>query len=253
MNDQLPIDDTWAAANKQVERGRKPGWPAAAKLVLMFGVLGTFGHCATITPVLLERAIVATGDQPGQPPTLEVRAGGRSILLAGGINDGIAEQLDAALQVAPAVTTVVLSSNGGWVSEAESLANVIRKRGLNTYVEGHCASACTIVFLAGKEREAAASAKIGFHSGRVFGSMGIFYDEKNDQLRVLYQNAGLPDAFVRQAINTPSQKMWYPTHEDLRSAGVLTRTSTEGETAALSTAVRSKVALIAGFKGSSPD
>jgi hypothetical protein len=238
MNDQPSIADAWASV---------------AKLVFILGVLSTSGHFASKMPVFWQHAIVATGDQPGPPATLEVRAGGRSILLAGGINDGIAEQLDAALQRAPAVTTVVLSSNGGWVSEAELLANVIRKRALNTYVEGHCASACTIVFLAGKVREAAPSAKIGFHSGRVFGSMGIFYDEKNDQLRLLYQNAGLPDAFVRQAINTPSQKMWYPTHEDLRSAGVLTRTSAEGETAALSTAIQSKAALIAEFKGSSPD
>jgi hypothetical protein len=110
---------------------------------------------------------------------------------------------------------------------------------LDTYVEAHCESACTIAFLAGKERAVAPSARIGFHSGRVFGSMGIFYDEKNDRLRALYQDAGLPEAFVRQAISTPSQKMWYPTHEDLRSAGVLTPTSR---------AVQSGAALIAGIR-----
>jgi hypothetical protein len=230
-----------------VQGGGKPGWAAAGKLVITFGVLGTFGHLANIMPVLLEHAIVATRDQPGPPATLEVRPDGRSILLAGGINDGCAEHLDAALQIAPEVTTVVLFSGGGWLSEGELLANVIRKRGLNTYVEANCTSACTIVFLAGKERAAAPSAKIGFHSGRIVGGIGIFSEEKNDRLRAIYQNAGLPDAFVRQAINTPSEKMWYPTHEDLQSAGVLTRKGTGAETAALPTAVRSKAALIAGF------
>jgi hypothetical protein len=226
----------------------KPGWAAAAKLVVIFGVLGTFGHFADMRAALWKQALVATGAAPSQPATLEMRADGHSILLAGGINDGSAEQLDAALQKAPAVTTLVLSSGGGWVGEAELLANLIRKRGLNTYVEAHCASACTIVFLAGTERTAAPSAKIGFHAARAVGSMGIFYDEKNDRLRALYQNAGLPEAFVRQAINTPSEKMWYPTHEDLRSAGVLTRASMGGQTAALSTAVRSNAGLIAGLK-----
>lgn len=216
-----------ASARQPVERGQRVR-AAAAKLLVMFAMLSTFSHFASTAPVL------AAGDQTVPPATLQVRPDGRSIVLAGGINNGAASYLDAALQLAPAVTTVVLSSGGGWVSEAELLAEVIRKRGLNTYVEHYCASACTIVFLAGKKRAMAPSAKIGFHSGRVAGSAGIFYVEKNERLRALYQNAGLPDAFVRQALDTPSQNMWYPGHEDMQSAGVLTPKLPGEQTAALS-------------------
>ncbi len=243
------VSGTWASANKHVQRGGKSGWATAAKFMIVLGVLKTFGDVGNMMPTLQEHIRVATGAQLGPSTKLEVRADGRSILLSGGINDGSAEQLDKALQMAPAVTTVVFSSEGGWIREGQMLADVIRKRGLNTYVEGYCASACTIAFLAGKERAAAPEARIGFHASRSVGSMEATPSaEETAQLRTLYRNAGLPDSFVREALDTPHEKMWHPPHELLLSAGVLTRRSMGGETAAMSTAVRSKEALIADFK-----
>ncbi len=243
------VAGTWASANKHVQRGGESGWATAAKLMIVLGVLRTFGDVGNMMPTLQEHIRVATGTQLGPSSKLEVRADGRSLLLSGGINDGSAEQLDKALQMAPAVTTVVFSSEGGWIREGQMLADVIRKRGLNTYVEGYCASACTIAFLAGKERAAAPAARIGFHASRSVGSMdSVPSSEETAQLRTLYRDAGLPDSFVRQALDTPHDKMWYPPHEVLLTAGVLTRRSMGGETAAMSTAVRSKEALVAEFK-----
>jgi hypothetical protein len=129
------------------------------------------------------------------------------------------------------------------------LAEVIRKFGLDTYVESSCESACTIAFLAGSARTAAPSAKIGFHASRGVGSTDAAPSlEETAKLRTIYHDAGLPDSFVRQALDTPNETMWYPPHEVLLTAGVLTRRSIGGETAAMSTAVRSKEALVAEFK-----
>lgn len=243
------VAGTWASANKHTQRGGRSGWASAAKVMIVLGVLRTFGDIGNMMPTLQEHIRVASGAQLGSSTKLEVRSDGRSILLSGGINDGSAEELDKALQMAPAVTTVVLSSEGGWIREGQMLAGVIRERGLNTYVEGYCASACTIAFLAGKERAADPAAKIGFHASRSVGSMEATPPpQETAQLRTLYRNAGLPDSFVRQALDTPHAKMWHPPHELLLSAGVLTRRSMGGETAALSTAVRSKEALVADFK-----
>lgn len=243
------VAGTWASANKHVQRGGRAGWASAAKVMIVVGILRTLVAVAAMMPTLQEHLRVAAGEQLGPGTTLEVRADGRSILLSGGINDGSAEQLDQALEAAPAVTTVVLSSGGGWVREGKMLADVIRQRGLNTYVEGYCASACTIAFLAGKERAAAPSAKIGFHASRSIGSSEATYSpEESAQLRELYQDAGLPESFVRQAIDTPNATMWHPSHEVMLSAGVLTRKSMGGETAMLSTAIRSREVLAAEFK-----
>lgn len=243
------VSGTWASANKHVHRGGKSGWATAAKFMIVMGVLKTFGDVVNLLPALQDHMRVATGAQPGPSTRLEVRADGRSILLSGGINDGSAEQLDKALEMAPAVTTVVFSSQGGWIREGQMLADVIRKRGLNTYIEGYCASACTIAFLAGRERAAAPSAKIGFHAIRNVGSMASKpSSEETAQLRAIYQSAGLPDAFMRQVADTPYEKMWHPSLAELLAAGVLTRRSMGGETAAMSTAVRSKDALVTEFK-----
>jgi hypothetical protein len=243
------VAGTWASASKHVSRGGKSGWAAAAKFMIVMGVLKTFGDVGNLAPALQEHMRVALGAQLGPSTKLEVRADGRSILLSGGINDGTADQLEKALQMTPAVSTVVLSSTGGWIREGQMLAEVIRKRQLNTYVEGHCASACTIALLAGKDRAAAPGAKIGFHASRSVGSQADTpTPEETAQLLAVYRSAGIPDAFVRQVVATPHAQMWYPTHEEMLSAGVLTRQSLGGETAAVATAIRSKESLSAELK-----
>lgn len=243
------VAGTWASAGKHVQRGGRAGWATAAKFMIVLGVLKTFGDVGNLMPVLSEHWRVALGEQPGEATRLEVRADGRSILLSGGINDGSAQQLAKALDMAPSVKTVVLSSEGGWIREGKLLADVIRQRGLDTYVEGHCASACTIAFLAGRERAAAPSARVGFHASRAVGSTeSTPPSSENAEIREIYRQAGLPDVFVRRALSTPADNMWYPSHEEMLSARVLTRESLGGETAAVSTAVRSREQLALEFK-----
>lgn len=243
------ITGTWASANKHVQRGGKSRWAAAAKFMIVIGLLKTFGDLGNMAPMLQEHIQVAAGAQLGPETKLELRADGRSILLSGGINDGSAAILDKALQMAPSVKTVVLSSNGGWIREGRLLAAVVRKYDLNTYVENRCASACTIAFLAGRDRAAAPSARIGFHASRSVGSTyAAPHPAETAELRALYRNAGLPDSFIDRALETSHQEMWYPSHEELLSAGVLNRRSLGGETAAISTSIRSKETLIKEFK-----
>jgi len=240
---------TWASATKHVGRGGSAGWATLAKVAICLGALKTLGDLGNISPALMEHARVASGAQLGEETKLELRSDGRSILISGGINDGSAAKLDGALNLAPSVTTVVLASNGGWIREGTLLAEVVRKRHLNTYVEGVCASACTIAFLAGKERAADPGAKIGFHATRAVGS-----DASNPtaaetgMVRTIYRNAGLPESFISKALDTPHASMWYPTTDEMIAANVLTRRSQGGETAAWSTQTRSREQLIGEFK-----
>lgn len=243
------ISGTWASANKHVQRGGTAFWAGAAKVVIVFGAIKAFGDFVQSMPVFQEHMKVAVGEQPGNPTKLEIRADGKSILLAGGINDGSADQLERALQMAPSVSTVVLASDGGWIREGEMLADVIRHRGLNTYVEGRCASACTIAFLAGKERVSAPSARLGFHASRSVGNVDAETSPiETARIVAIYREAGLPENFIRKAVSTPSGELWFPSHQELLTAGVLTRQSLGGETAAMATALRSKEALVAALR-----
>ena len=50
----------------------------------------------------------------------------------------------------PGIALVEVNSPGGQVSPAIAIADLIRKRGLDTLAEGRCYSACTLIFLAGQ-------------------------------------------------------------------------------------------------------
>jgi hypothetical protein len=243
------VAGTWASASKHVLRGGAGFWANAAKVMIVLGCIKTFGDVAKISPMLMEHAQVATGHQLGPMVTLEVLADGKSIRLSGGINDGSAKQLSQALALAPAVKTVLLSSPGGWVREGVLLSKVIDSHELNTYVESHCASACTIAFLAGVSRAADPAAKIGFHSlSFLGGSKGVMTKDEGDATMAAYAKAGLPQAFIKKIVDTSADQMWYPTHEEMLIAGVFTRKSMGGESAALASLIKTYPALDLEFK-----
>ena len=240
------ISGTWASANKHVARGGKQGWASAAKVIIVLGVLRMLGEIGGMTGSLAEHWKVAAGWQLGPDVTFQVRADGKSLLLKGGINDGTAESLLKALDLAPSVNTVVLQSTGGWIRQGSMIAKVIADRGLSTYVEQECSSACTIAFLAGKQRASDPSARIGFHS---FKSIGADANDSNDtsSAQQTYIRAGLSPAFIAKVVATPHDKMWYPSHDELLAEGVLTRVSLGGETATLATLAPTREKLSAEF------
>ena len=134
---------------------------------------------------------------------------------------------------------------GFWANAAK----VIESHGLNTYVESHCASACTIAFLAGLSRAADPASKIGFHSlAFVGGNKSVMTKDEGDATMAAYAKAGLPQAFIKKIVSTPSDQMWYPTHDEMLRAGVFTRKSLGGESAALASLVKTYPALDAEFR-----
>lgn len=233
------IAGTWASANKHVSRGGQARWASAAKIVIVLGVLKTIGDMGMTLPQYSEHWQVARGQQAGSPTEIEVRADGKSLLLRGGINDDSPEKLEHALARAPAIHTVVLQSEGGWVRQGLRVAEVIRARGLNTYVENYCASACTIAFLAGKERAADPRAKIGFHRARIVGQRASSGNDTSGLLR-FYRGAGLPESVISKIAATPFEDMWFPNHTEMLANGILTRTSPGGESSAIATGAKSR-------------
>jgi hypothetical protein len=116
---------------------------------------------------------------------------------------------------------VRLNSPGGVVNAAADVANIIRARGLNTYADRLCASACTVAFLAGVRREAAPGARIGFHQAYAHEAAR---ERLKPVLRAIYVQAGLPRGFIDRALRTPPNRLWVPPHQALRAVGVLSAT-----------------------------
>lgn len=72
-----------------------------------------------------------------------------------------ADPLRLSKLIADGAREIVLESPGGLVPAGVYMAEMIRSAGLKTIVRHDCASACTILFYAGRVREL--SGRLGFH------------------------------------------------------------------------------------------
>lgn len=243
------ISGTWASANKHVSRGGKQGWAVATRVVIVLGAISIVSQFISSTTSLQEHWRMAFGAQFGPEAIFQVRSDGKSLLVRGGFNDGIADALLKELNKAPTVTTVVLHSPGGLIRQGKLMAKIIAERKLNTYVEQECTSACTIAFLAGKDRTGEPNAKLGFHAFRSIGvdnALSKKFDDSN--LKKTYQRAGLSSSFIERIAATPHTSVWHPTQQELMAEKIFTRLSFGGETAAFITTITTKEQLISEFK-----
>lgn len=213
----------WRVANRRARTGASATtWMLRALVVaggLAFGMAFAARHGGAQT---LEMGQIAIGQDPVALVDARLSADGRNLVLRGTLGAGSAERVHELLARAPHVRTVHLQSAGGRLFEAEGIAADIRRLGLNTYADGLCASACTMVLLAGRQRDAAAQARIGFHRPS-FAGVDDDRSVDADALMRYYRDAGIARSFVDKVRATPSQSMWFPTREELERHRVLTR------------------------------
>jgi hypothetical protein len=154
------------------------------------------------------------------PFSVHLLSNSHEIEVSGDMNSGVTQAVRTLLDATPGVQVVHLNSPGGIAHEGYLLSRLIKERHLATYTATLCASACTEAFLGGSPRYLAKESKLGFHSAsRSLG--GTSWDVVNDALRRFYKEAGLPDAFIDRALNTPPNDIWFPTNEELRTAHVV--------------------------------
>ncbi|HWU00157.1 MAG TPA: hypothetical protein VN229_21145 [Terriglobales bacterium] len=154
------------------------------------------------------------------PFSVHLLSNSHEIEVSGDMNSGVTQAVRTLLDATPGVQVVHLNSPGGIAHEGYLLSRLIKERHLATYTATLCASACTEAFLGGSPRYLAKDGKLGFHSAsRSLG--GTSWDVVNDALRRFYKEAGLPDAFIERALNTPPNDIWFPTNEELRAAHVV--------------------------------
>lgn len=209
----------WAASNRHAGRGGSSGWAAAAKVALVFGLLSTLMKVPAEVRSVSEQWELVRGEQFGSDAMVYVAAQGQAVVVHGYLSDGTVEALDRILDGAPEVHTVVLHSDGGWTRQGRLIAALIAERKLNTHVAHECSSACTIAFLGGKVRSAAPAAKLGFHTFKTVGG-----DDRSiaREVRSVYGEFGLSQAFISKIVTTSYATMWYPQAEELLAEHVLT-------------------------------
>lgn len=239
----------WRSANHHVARGGKAGWASAARIGVVFGTLAMTGQLfATIIPQVKELALIASGNDPIGTISIKIAVNGQSAIINGMFGEGSAAEVERILDAAPGVTSLVLNSAGGRLHEAKRLASVVQSRALNTYVEGQCASACTYVFLAGRDRAATPNAQIGFHRPSFPGLDADAQQAMTRGMLDVYRAANLPEMFIQRIAKTPPEGMWYPTRDELIAAHVITRVSLGGEAAIAGLTMRSKQELLLNLR-----
>lgn len=231
----------WRSAGRHASRGGARLWSVLARIMIAIGALALLYALVTSTgPLLKEYVLIALGQDPLGKVDVRASPDGRTVVLRGMLGEGATGRVKAVLDAAPEATTLVLDSPGGRLHEAEALARLVGARQMNTYVEAQCASACTYVFLAGKDRAATPNAKIGFHRPSLAGINPVAQGEATRRMLASYRAAGLPEAFLARIAETPSHSAWYPTRDELLAAHVLTRVSLGGETAAKTMTIASR-------------
>ena len=242
----------WRSASHHVARGGSSGWASAARVGVVIGTIVMAGQLSTtILPQVKEFALIASGNDPIGNIKINVATNGQSVIVHGMLREGSALEVQKILDAAPGATSLVLNSAGGRTFEAKQLADVVQSRQLNTYVEDLCASACTYVFLAGKDRAATPNAQIGFHQPSFPGLDAAAQRAGTQTMLDVYRAAKLPEAFIQRIAKTPPEDIWYPTHDELIAAHVITRVSLGGEAAISGLGMRSKQELLLNL-GSTP-
>lgn len=214
----------WRAAGNHIARTGKYFWACAVRLVVIISVIrGGADFVNVLGPMLSESSKVAMGVENTPAYQLRLLRAATEVELSGGMPFGTAAGLKSLLDAAPTVKIIHLNSFGGRVGEGYEVYKIVRQRGLITYTSTNCVSACTIAFLAGTDRFLASGGKLGFHSANFGGLDEKVLPEINAEIRQTLKLHGVAQWFIEKALTTRGDSVWYPTHNELIEAGVVTK------------------------------
>ena len=191
-------------------------------LVLAIGIL-------TLVGFAILRSEIRPPLSPVPPPpqfTLEIDADGRVLHFSGTVDFGLTAALREAVAAHPLIRLVILDSNGGYIAEARGAVSILRAHAIATHVEGHCASACALIFAGGAQRTLGPDARLGLHgyairNDRHYGMIDPRVEMQRDL--AIYRAQAISEDFIAKLADLPPSPMWYPGHAELEAAGMITQ------------------------------
>ena len=137
---------------------------------------------------------------------------------------GVRRQFDDILKREVSVRRIVLESPGGSIYEARGVARLLLTRQLATHINGTCASACALAFLAGNKRSIAGKGRLGFHkydfnfaNKRPHPMIKLADEHEAD--RKYMKSRGLSDNFLTKVFAQAHEEIWFPSTKELLNAG----------------------------------
>ena len=218
------IVGAWRSATNYLREYGSALWGWLARITLVLGALQLLASVLFgLLPRLDEFWQMARGIDPIGQATFSFSADGRSLRLDGVIGMGDGERLSALLgsEAAQGLKRVELSSPGGRVHEAERMAVALKAHRHEARAVGTCASACTLVFLAGNPRQLAPQGQLGFHRASTGTYNPVFEELANQHLAGTYRDLGLPESMIEQTLRTSSRSMWFVPREELQAHALI--------------------------------
>jgi hypothetical protein len=212
----------WRSATGYRQSGKR-FWGGAAKTLTLLGVVQLAANFVMVgTAQLAGIYEIVSGDARVGPHEFHILADGQTLEFSGGITFGVTRELERFLNAMAGVRTVRLNSTGGRILEAQKMSDLIRSRNLTTFVAADCLSACTIVFLGGKERLMLPAARLGFHQPAFRGMTAADRRAAIAAEQERLQRFGLSSAFAARATSASPSGMWYPDQDELVRERVVT-------------------------------
>jgi hypothetical protein len=159
-------------------------------------------------------------------PLPKLSEDGARVYLKGEFNFDLNSDLQTLIKQNDKIKTVELDSSGGLIYAARALAFTIEKNQLNTHVEGICNSACTVAFMAGKNRTLGENGKIGFHQYEFQKQHPLQVKQAEDEQerdRQYFSDRGVSKQFLEAVYRSGHQAIWQPKRTVLEQSGVVTQ------------------------------
>jgi hypothetical protein len=174
---------------------------------------------ASVAPITLSAA-----DQEELAGTHEVRliGDGTEIEFTGSLTQAAVDDVRTLLDSHPGIKVIQLTSGGGMLAAAFGMASLVSRHDLVTYVPKYCGFACTIVFIAGRERYVAAGAELAFSQSHSSPTTTKSPIPINDVMEAWMRHQGVTDDFAKRAMATLPTTVWVPTPDELRQGHVVT-------------------------------
>lgn len=145
------------------------------------------------------------------------------IVVSGNVTHDSDRLFKEVVRANPNLTVVQIESYGGYVKEAMEMARMIRALKLDTVSMRRCASACTLMFVAGKSRYLGPEARFRFHRA---GYAGMPRSEKleelDQELARFYGAMGAGPEIAAGELATPNHSFWEPSQGELFAANFAT-------------------------------
>lgn len=207
---------------RSCERNLKGG----GDMILYWGCYGASIAAALVMTFNVTSLISATtGANPlPEPQKLQLQVRGDTILIDGFVGFRTHTALLELLETPESpYTTLRLNSDGGRIFAARAIANALILHDINTEVAGRCASACTLMFLAGKQRLLLDGGQLGFHQYLQTSSVQVLntaHEQEKD--RAYFRARGVSEVFIASMFQAEHQDIWFPDRATLVSVGIVT-------------------------------